>query len=62
MIHVNELKFEGETPWVEAMNRANYYYERYCDDTMTEAERENAYESWCQIRYEIESGVHGNNS
>ena len=60
--HVNELEFEGDTPWVKAMNLASDYFVKMTDENLSKEEKENAYESWCQIRYEIESGVHGNNS
>ena len=62
MIHVNELKFSGETPWVKAMNLASDYFVKMNDESLSKKDRENAYESWCQIRFEIESGVYGNNS
>lgn len=62
MIHVNELTFKGDTPWVKVMNLASDYYTKMCDESLSEKERNNAYESYLQIRYEIESGVHGNNS
>ena len=55
MIHVNELKFEGDSPWVKAMNRANDYWTKYCDETLPEKERHDNYEYWSQIRFEIES-------
>ena len=60
MTHINELKFEGGTPWIKAMNLASNYYAIWKNST-DKKEAGDAYESWCQIRYEIESGVHGNN-
>lgn len=62
MIHINELTFKGDTPWVKAMNLASDYYIKSYDENFSRKERDDAYESWCQIRYEIESGVHGNNT
>ena len=60
MKHVNELRFEGDSPWVKAMNEANDYWTKYCDDSLSDEEREDNYESWHQIRYEIETGRYGN--
>jgi len=62
MTHVNELRFDGDTPWIKAMNKANEYWTKYCDETISEKERYDYYESWSQIRFEIESGMHGNNT
>lgn len=60
MIHVNEIKFDGDTPWIKAMNLANDYWTKYCDGSLSEKERHDNYESWSQIRYEIETGKYGN--
>ncbi len=62
MTHINEITFEGDTPWVKAMNLAHKYYEKGCDENLSEKERQDARESWYQIRYEIESGCYGNNT
>lgn len=62
MIHVNELRFEGETPWVKAMNQANDYYMKSVDDQITEAERQLNHDLWFDIKFNIEMGVYGNNS
>lgn len=62
MKHVNELKFEGDTPWIKAFNEASDCWSKYCDESLTEKERHNNYYLWSQIRYELESGRHGNNS
>lgn len=56
MIHINELRFEGESPWVIAMNLANDYWNKYQNTNLSEKERNDNYESWMQIRYEIETG------
>lgn len=61
MKHVNEIKFEGDTPWVKAMNKANEYWIKY-NNASDDKNREMYYEMWLQIRFEIESGIHGNNS
>lgn len=61
-IHINEIKFEGDTPWIKAMNQASEYWNKYCDESLTKKEKDDAYECWSQIRYEIETGKYGNNS
>ena len=53
--HINEIKLEGETPWIKAFNEASDYWKKYCKAT-TEKEKDDAFEQWSQIRYEIETG------
>lgn len=60
--HINEIKFKGETPWIKAMNIASDYWTKFNDESLTEKERHDAYECWSQIRFEIETGCHGNNT
>ena len=54
--HINEIQFKGDSPWIKAMNQASVYWSNYCDESLSEKQRNNAYESWMQIRYEIETG------
>jgi len=61
MKHVNEIKFEGDTPWIKAMNKANEYWTKY-NNAQTEKEKDEYFFKWTDMRFEIESGVHGNNS
>lgn len=61
MKHVNEIRFEGETPWVKAMNEANDYWIAYNKAT-TEKEKDMYFDMWSDIRCEIELGLHGNNT
>lgn len=56
MKHINELRFEGETPFEKAMNIANDYWTKWFNETLSQKERDDAYESWMQIRYELETG------
>lgn len=56
MKHINEIRFEGDTPFEEAMNIANDYWTKFTDVRLSEKERDDAYESWAQIRYELETG------
>jgi hypothetical protein len=60
--HVNEIKFEGDTPWVKAFNEASDHWLKYCDGSLTKEERHFNFEQWSIIRYELESGRYGNNS
>lgn len=62
MIHVNEIKFEGDTPWVKAMNKANDYFTKSVDNSLTEKERQENHDLWFDLKFEIEMGVYGNNS
>jgi len=61
MKHINEIKFDGNTPWVKAMNKANEYWTAYNTAT-SEKEKDKYFYMWSDIRFEIESGMHGNNS
>jgi hypothetical protein len=56
MVHINQIRFEGKNSWEEAMNIANDYWTRFCDENLTQKERDNAFECWMQIRYELETG------
>lgn len=60
MKHVNDIKFKGDTPWVKAMNKANEYWTAYNTAT-TEKEKDKFFYMWSDIRFEIESGMNGNN-
>lgn len=60
--HVNEIRFEGATPWIKAMNQANEYYMKSIDISLTEEERNKNHNLWFDIRYAIENGVYGNNT
>lgn len=57
-IHVNQIKFEEKDAWSEAMNRANYWYERYLNESFTEAERDEAFQMWKDERMSIETGMY----
>ena len=56
MKHINEVRFKGDSPFEKAMNIANDYWTKFSDETLPEKERDDAYESWAQIRYELETG------
>jgi len=62
MMHVNELTFEGETPWIKAMNESNYYWTKYCDESLSKEEQHKNFTLWQDIRMDIEMGLYGNNS
>jgi len=62
MKHVNEIRFEGKTPWIKAMNKANEYYVNSMDERLTEAERSLNHDLWFDTKFDIEMGVYGNNS
>lgn len=62
MKHVNELRFEGDTPWIKAFNEASDHFTKYMDDTLSTEDRHFHYEQWGLIRYELESGRYGNNT
>lgn len=62
MIHVNEIRFEGDSPWVKAMNKANDYYTKSIDNRLTDSERQLNHDLWFDIKFNIEIGMYGNNS
>lgn len=59
--HVNEIRFEGDTPWIKAMNLANEYWTAY-NNADNEKDKDEYFYKWTDIRFEIESGMHGNNT
>lgn len=61
MKHVNEIKFEGDTPWVKAMNKANEYWTAFNNAT-TEKEKDKYFDMWLNTWSEIEREMHINNS
>lgn len=60
MKHINEIRFKGDTPWTKAMNEANDYWTKYCDESLTKEDRHFNFEQWSQIKYEIETGRYNN--
>lgn len=62
MKHVNEIKFEGNTPWEKAMNEASHYYIKSIDDSLTKEERDRNHNMWFDLKFAIELGLYGNNS
>jgi len=60
-IHVNEIKFEGETPWIKQFNLCSDYWQKYTDESLSEDEREVYGRKWQNARYELESGAHNDN-
>jgi len=56
MIHVNELKFKGETPWVKQFNLCSDLWQKATDESLSEEEREEAVEMWTQERWMLEQG------
>lgn len=62
MKYINEIKFEGDNPWVKAMNECNTYYMNSIDETLSKEEQERNHNLWFDLKFNIELGVYGNNS
>lgn len=56
MIHINEIKFKGTTPWELAMNEASEYWTNYCNESLSKEEQDHNLQKFLSIRYEIETG------
>ena len=56
MIHLNEIKFEGETPWIKQFNLCSDYWQKYTGQSLSEQERQEAGEMWTQERWVLEQG------
>lgn len=58
IIHVNEIKFEGEDAWTKQFNRCSDLFKKAFSDYSTEIEKKEAWEDYCQQRYMLESGAY----
>jgi len=56
--HVNEITFEGETPWIKQFNLCSEYYQKSTDETLSVEEREKFKGKWMTARWELETGAH----
>lgn len=59
MIHVNEIKFEGDSPWVKQFNYCSDLWAKATDKNSSEEERDKYFRKWETARFELETGVHG---
>lgn len=57
MIHINEIKFEGEDRWTKQFNLCSELYMKHSDMSLSEDERELALNMWIEERQRLELGI-----
>ncbi len=58
MIHVNEIKFEGEDNWTKQFNKCSDLWAISNNETLPEEERLAAQEEWMSERQRLEMGMY----
>lgn len=58
MTHVNEIKFEGTDRWTTQFNLCSDYWKKSNDETLSEAERKEAFDKWFEERQRLELGIY----
>jgi len=58
MIHINEIKFEGEDRWTKQFNLCSEYFCKSLDTNLSEEEREDALNLWIEERQRLELGIY----
>ena len=56
MVHINEIKLDGDSEWHNQFNLCSDLYINAQDESLTNEERKNYFERWVQERYRLESG------
>lgn len=56
MIHVNELKFQGEDNWTKQFNLCSDLYSKAFDESLPNEEKQEAFDQWIFERQRLETG------
>jgi hypothetical protein len=57
MKHINEIKLEGDSKFIEQFNDCSDYWQKAHDQNLTEEERKEALEIWFVKRQCLELGI-----
>ena len=57
MIHINEIKLEGESKFISQFNICSDLYLKSNDTNLTKEEREDAFNEWIMRRQYLELGI-----
>ena len=58
MKHINEIKLDGDSKFIEQFNLCSEYYQKANDESLPEEEREKYYKLWFEERQRLELGIH----
>jgi len=58
MIHVNEVKFEGDDRWTKQFNLCSDYWQKSQDQSIPESERKEYSQLWLEERQRLELGIY----
>lgn len=58
LFHVNEIKFEGDSPWILQFNRCSDLWQQYTNGALSPEEREAAGQEYTRERIALEMGYY----
>lgn len=58
IVHINEIKLQGNDPWTEKFNLCSEYFQKWNDESLSEEERHIYGEMWLQERQSLEMGIY----
>jgi hypothetical protein len=58
VLHINEIKLEGEDPWTKLFNKCSELFMGAMDESKPEEEREALFAEWRYNREQLELGLY----
>ena len=58
MIHINEIKLEGESKFTTQFNKCSDYWQKSHDESLSEDERKKNFDLWFEERQRLELGIY----
>ena len=58
ILHINEIKLEGEDRFTEQFNKCSDYWQKAHDKSLSKEEREENFDMWFSEKQRLELGIY----
>ena len=58
ILHINEIKLEGEDRFTKQFNKCSDYFQKAFDKSLSEEEREENFNMWFDEKQRLELGIY----